>query len=68
MLLFCITSIRAPTMPAEGAGVGGAESVLSSLDLSWIPCRIWSRSASLPVLDTGLSFCSTFFSWVPSLI
>lgn len=31
LLLFCITSIRAPTMPDDGAWVGGAESVLSSL-------------------------------------
>lgn len=26
LLLFCITSIRAPTMPAVGAGVGGPDS------------------------------------------
>lgn len=35
LLRFCITSIRAPTMPAEGAGVGGVESVVSSLCKEW---------------------------------
>ena len=29
LLLFCITSIRAPTMPADGAEVGGPESTVS---------------------------------------
>lgn len=31
LLRFCITSIRAPTMPDEGAAAGAAESVVSSL-------------------------------------
>ena len=31
LLRFCITSIKAPTMPAEGAGLEGAASGASSL-------------------------------------
>lgn len=36
LLLFCITSIRAPTMPAVGAGVGGPDSGLSGTCLDML--------------------------------
>lgn len=57
LLRFCITSIRAPTIPAEGAAAEGAESVVSSL------CRkttMRTQDAAQHTLQ-GLSACSYMF-------